>query len=104
MLDMGRAGGGRSVGGIELRGMTWRHRRAVDPLMGTLDGFRARHPGMDIAWDARPLSGFEFSQSPLRWELTNESFSIDSDNMVRVPMASGLGMTVGGAVIAKYHA
>ncbi len=49
------------MGGIELRGMTWQHRRAIDPLLGTLEGFRARHPGIDIAWDARPLAGFEFT-------------------------------------------
>jgi multiple sugar transport system substrate-binding protein len=49
------------VGGIELRGMTWQHRRAIDPLLGTLPAFRARHPGIDITWDARPLAGFEFA-------------------------------------------
>jgi len=61
MLDMSRAGAGRSVGGIELRGMTWQHRRAIEPLLGTLEGFRARHPGIGIAWDARPPAGFEFT-------------------------------------------
>jgi multiple sugar transport system substrate-binding protein len=49
------------VGGIQLRGITWQHRRAIDPLLGTLDGFRAHHPDIDIAWDARPLAGFEFT-------------------------------------------
>lgn len=44
-----------------LRGMTWRHRRAVDPLIGTMPGFRARHPGIDVHWSARPLAGFEFT-------------------------------------------
>lgn len=46
---------------ISLKGMTWQHRRAVDPLVRTLPVFRRRHPGIDIAWDARPLSGFEFT-------------------------------------------
>ena len=41
--------------------MTWQHRRALDPLLGTLPGFRALHPGIDVAWDARPLAGFEFT-------------------------------------------
>jgi multiple sugar transport system substrate-binding protein len=61
MLDMSRAGGGNRLGGIELRGMTWQHRRAIDPLLGTLEGFRARYPGIGVAWDARPLAGFEFT-------------------------------------------
>ena len=41
--------------------MTWQHRRALDPLLGTLPGFRALHPGIDVTWDARPLAGFEFT-------------------------------------------
>jgi multiple sugar transport system substrate-binding protein len=45
---------------IQLRGMTWRHRRAVDPLLGTLDAFRRENPGFDVEWRSRPLSGFEF--------------------------------------------
>jgi multiple sugar transport system substrate-binding protein len=44
-----------------LRGMTWQHRRALDPLLGTLPDFRALHPGIDITWEARPLAGFEFT-------------------------------------------
>lgn len=46
---------------ITLRGMSWDHRRAIDPLLATLDGFLARHPGVRIDWNARPLSGFEFT-------------------------------------------
>ena len=42
-------------------------------------------------------------QSPLRWELTNEAFPIDSEGMVRVPTASGLGVTLSDAVIAKFR-
>lgn len=45
----------------KLRGMTWDHRRAVDPLAGTLQRFRLRHPEIEIEWSARPLSGFEFT-------------------------------------------
>ena len=52
------------MGGIQLRGMTWQHRR-------TLDGFRARR--------------YSNTQSALHWGLTNESFAIDSDGMVRIP-------------------
>lgn len=43
-----------------LRGMTWQHRRAIDPLIETLPGFRAQHPGIDVEWMSRPLAGFEF--------------------------------------------
>jgi len=35
--------------------------------------------------------------------LTNESFPIDSEGMVRVPMAPGLGVTLSDAVIAKFR-
>ena len=42
-----------------LRGITWDHRRAVGPLAGTLEGFRAAHPGIDVDWQARSLQGFE---------------------------------------------
>jgi multiple sugar transport system substrate-binding protein len=41
--------------------MTWDHRRAVDPLLGTLPGFRMRHPQIEVEWAKRPLSGFEFT-------------------------------------------
>ena len=43
-----------------LKGMTWQHRRAIDPLTETLPSFRAQHPGIDVEWTSRPLSGFEF--------------------------------------------
>ena len=46
---------------IVLRGMTWDHRRAVDPLTHTLPTFRSLHPGVDVQWTSRPLHGFEFT-------------------------------------------
>ena len=46
---------------IKLRGMTWDHRRAIDPLLETMPAFRARHPDVEIEWSSRPLSGFEFT-------------------------------------------
>jgi len=46
---------------IVLRGMTWDHRRAIDPLIHTLPAFRASHPGIDVQWESRPLHGFEFT-------------------------------------------
>jgi len=44
-----------------LRGMTWGHRRAIDPLIATLPEFGRRHPDIEITWDSRPLHGFEFT-------------------------------------------
>jgi multiple sugar transport system substrate-binding protein len=44
-----------------LRGMTWGHRRAIDPLIATLPEFQRRHPDIAVAWDSRPLHGFEFT-------------------------------------------
>ena len=46
---------------ITLRGMTWEHRRAVDPLLRTLDGFREHRPDVTVDWTTRPLHGFEFA-------------------------------------------
>jgi multiple sugar transport system substrate-binding protein len=46
---------------VRLRGMTWDHRRAIDPLLATQAMFAAQHPGIEIAWSARPLHGFEFT-------------------------------------------
>ena len=47
-----------------LRGITWDHRRAVDPLAATLPAFRQRHPDVEISWRARSLHGFEFAPVP----------------------------------------
>ena len=46
---------------IRLNGMTWDHRRAVDPLLATQAMFAQAHPGIEIAWSSRPLHGFEFT-------------------------------------------
>jgi multiple sugar transport system substrate-binding protein len=46
---------------VRLRGMTWDHRRAIDPLTRTLPLFRERCPDVEIEWSARPLAGFEFT-------------------------------------------
>lgn len=45
---------------VHLRGITWQHRRAIDPLNGTLAQFRKFHPDIEVSWTARPLSAFEF--------------------------------------------
>jgi multiple sugar transport system substrate-binding protein len=46
---------------IVLRGLTWDHRRAIDPLVSTMPGFHDRRPGAEIVWSPRPLHDFEFS-------------------------------------------
>lgn len=46
---------------VRLRGMTWDHRRAIDPLRATQAMFAAAHPGIEIEWSSRPLHGFEFT-------------------------------------------
>jgi len=48
------------VADVLLRGLTWGHRRAIDPLRETAALFAARHPGVEVAWDVQPLAGFEF--------------------------------------------
>lgn len=47
-----------------LRGITWDHRRAVDPLTATLPAFRRQHPEVEVVWQARSLHGFEFAPVP----------------------------------------
>ena len=44
-----------------LKGMTWRHRRAISPLLAATASFQAIHPDIVVTWDARPLHGFEFA-------------------------------------------
>lgn len=51
----------RSMDHIALKGMTWDHRRAVDPLLAVAGGFAERRPDVTIEWSKRPLSGFEFT-------------------------------------------
>ncbi len=46
---------------LRLRGMTWDHRRAIDPLLATQAMFAALHPEIEIEWSSRPLHGFEFT-------------------------------------------
>jgi multiple sugar transport system substrate-binding protein len=45
---------------VVLRGITWAHRRAIDPLIGVQPRFRRHHPDIEVTWETRSLSGFEF--------------------------------------------
>jgi multiple sugar transport system substrate-binding protein len=47
--------------GLRLRGITWEHRRAIDPLVRTLGLFGSQHSTIEVEWTCRPLSGFEFT-------------------------------------------
>ncbi len=49
---------------IVLQGLTWDHRRAIDPLLATMPGFRAKWSEVDIVWTPRPLHAFEFAPVP----------------------------------------
>lgn len=46
---------------IRLKGITWDHRRAVDPLLAAQKIFARRYENIEIEWHSRPLSGFEFT-------------------------------------------
>ncbi len=46
---------------VILRGITWEHRRAVDPLINTMAMFEALYPAISVQWSSRSLAGFEFS-------------------------------------------
>jgi len=46
---------------IVLDGMTWAHRRAVDPLIATLPAFTAARSDITVRWSSRSLHGFEFA-------------------------------------------
>ncbi|MEQ9491343.1 MAG: hypothetical protein RIM72_20380 [Alphaproteobacteria bacterium] len=45
---------------VHLYGMTWGHRRAIEPLAALDHAFRKERPDVTIEWRVRPLSGFEF--------------------------------------------
>jgi L-alanine-DL-glutamate epimerase-like enolase superfamily enzyme len=53
-------------------------------------------------WADEPCE-YSTSESPLRWELTRERFSIDSDGMVAVPDAPGLGVSLDPVTVERYR-
>jgi len=52
-------------------------------------------------YDAELLE-YSTSKSPLRWETTQESILVDTDGMVAVPKAPGLGVHLNPAAIERY--
>jgi len=59
-------------------------------------GFLSQH------WAEEPLE-YSTSESPLRWELTNERFEIDTDGKVAVPTAPGLGVSLNPATVERFR-
>ncbi len=53
-------------------------------------------------WADEPCE-YSTSQSPLRWEVTQEHFPIGPDGKVEVPTAPGLGVTLNPETIARYR-
>lgn len=47
---------------------------------------------------------YSTSQSPLRWQTTNEHFEIGNDGRVEVPARPGLGVTLNVQTLAAYRA
>lgn len=54
---------------VKLRGMTWDHARAVDPLIATSMVFNEHHPEVEIIWEKRSLQAF--ADRPLE-QMANE--------------------------------
>src|SRR3546814_2818439 len=46
-----------------LKGITWDHPRGYDPLAGSLAGFRAAHPDIEVSWERRSLR--DFGEAPI---------------------------------------
>jgi L-rhamnonate dehydratase len=53
--------------------------------------------------DDEEILEYSTSESPLRWELTNEHFPIEADGRVKVPTAPGLGVSLNEATLQRYR-
>ncbi|MEQ1941725.1 mandelate racemase/muconate lactonizing enzyme family protein [Mesorhizobium sp. VNQ89] len=53
-------------------------------------------------WADEPCE-YSTSESPLRWELTQERFPIEADGRITVPDRPGLGVSLNADTIAKYR-
>jgi L-alanine-DL-glutamate epimerase-like enolase superfamily enzyme len=53
-------------------------------------------------WDDEPAE-YSTSESPLRWELTNEHFPLGPDGRIAVPTAPGLGVSLDMKTVEKYR-
>ncbi|MFN4140219.1 ABC transporter substrate-binding protein [Aestuariivirga sp.] len=85
---------------IRLKGMTWNHRRAVDPLLAANESFTERYAGIAVEWHARPLSGFEFT--PIE-DLAADYDLIVLDHPFMGQVArSGCLLSLNGLALRKY--
>ena len=53
-------------------------------------------------WDDEPAE-YSTSESPLRWELTNERFELGTDGRIQVPTTPGLGVSLNQGTVDKYR-
>lgn len=53
-------------------------------------------------WADEPCE-YSTSESPLRWQLTKESFPIEADGRITVPDRPGLGVSLDPATVGKYR-
>jgi multiple sugar transport system substrate-binding protein len=81
---------------ITLRGLTWGHRRAIDPLMASARHYAAAHPGVNVDWAVRPLSAFE--HQPLAELADRYDFIVLDHPFTGSIAASGLFLPVDAAL------
>jgi L-alanine-DL-glutamate epimerase-like enolase superfamily enzyme len=86
----------RDAGQTALRSARAQAPRKTSILIAANLAFLAKHE------DAELLE-YSASDSPPRWELANESLAIDSDGMVSVLTAPGLGVTLSDAALRKFR-
>ena len=53
-------------------------------------------------WMDEPCE-YSTSQSPLRWDLTNETFPIGPDGRIAVPESPGLGVSLNTGTVSRYR-
>jgi L-alanine-DL-glutamate epimerase-like enolase superfamily enzyme len=53
-------------------------------------------------WADEPCE-YSTSESPIRWELTNEEFPIEDDGRIRVPGAPGLGVSLNAETVERFR-
>ncbi len=93
---------------ITLRGLSWRHRRAMGPLQPLADAFAANHPGITVTWADRSLAGFEhqpIAEAAKTFDLVifDHPFSGDIlDGHIFLPLETALPDLLGPTADALY--
>lgn len=83
---------------ITLRGLTWEHPRAIDPIHAASAAYSERNPSVVLEWTSRPLR--EFESSPLE-ELTSQYDILSIDHPFVGDGAATGSLTALGAVIDR---